>query len=236
MPYIAHMKAYFFDLDGTLTDSRAGLYPAFRSGLEAIGVSSVADEQLKRFLGTPLPQVFRAMRPDVKPADIDAGITAFRATYEVTGIVENELYPGVNSMLGEIRRRHGKIWVVTSKPEFQAVRVTAHLGLDHYLEGVIGASLAETDTKTELIARALSAARVPSHTAIMIGDRSYDVVGAIANRVLPVGALWGYGSEDELREAGCREFARSPDEFREVFVQARPSLSKKASLAAAGAR
>ena len=73
--------------------------------------------------------------------------------------------------------------------------------------------------KTELVARALSAAEVANHEAVMVGDRSYDVVGAIANQVLPVAALWGYGSEDELKAAGCRHFARSPDEFREAFVE-----------------
>ena len=71
MTYIAGMKAYFFDLDGTLTDSRAGLYPAFRRGLETIGVAPVTDEQLQVFLGTPLPHLFRAMRPSVRQDEIE---------------------------------------------------------------------------------------------------------------------------------------------------------------------
>jgi len=89
MAYIGDMKAYFFDLDGTLTDSRAGLYPAFRKRLEVIGIPSVSDDQLRLFLGTPLPQMFRAMRPGVEQHDIDAGMTAFRAIYENTGIDAN---------------------------------------------------------------------------------------------------------------------------------------------------
>jgi phosphoglycolate phosphatase len=154
------MKAYLFDLDGTLADSRAGLYPAFRAGLRAIGVASVSDQQLAAFLGTPLPEIFRAFRPDITRPEIDAGMTAFRAAYEVTGIIDNQLYPGVIQMLAGIRQRGCAIWVVTSKPEPQAVRVAAHLKLDAYVAGVVGASLAETDTKTELVARALQAAEV----------------------------------------------------------------------------
>jgi phosphoglycolate phosphatase-like HAD superfamily hydrolase len=121
--YIAVMKAYFFDLDGTLTDSRAGLYPAFRKGLEAIDVPPVGDDQLRLFLGTPLPQMFRAMRSDVEQRDIDAGMAAFRAIYEKTGIEANELYPGIIPLLAGIRQRKAKIWVVTSKPEAQAKEV-----------------------------------------------------------------------------------------------------------------
>jgi phosphoglycolate phosphatase len=225
--YIRPMKAYLFDLDGTLADSRAGLYPAFRAGLRSIGVSSVRDEQLAVFLGTPLPQMFRSFRADIAQQEIDAGMAAFRAAYEVTGIVDNELYPGVIAMLAAIRRRGAAIWVVTSKPEPQAVRVVAHLKLDGYVAGVIGASLAETDTKTDLVARALQSAQVPSHKAMMVGDRHYDIVGAVANRVLPVGALWGYGSKEEMSAAGCRHFVRSPDEFRELFVETDRGFSEK---------
>jgi phosphoglycolate phosphatase len=159
------------------------------------------------------------MRPSVRQDEIDSGMAAFREIYERTGIVANELYPGVIGLLREIRRRDSAIWVVTSKPQPQAIHVVAHLKLDRYVAGVVGAGLAETDTKTELVARALSAAQVANHEAVMVGDRSYDVVGAIANQVLPVAALWGYGSEDELKAAGCRHFARSPDEFREAFVE-----------------
>ena len=225
MPYIVPMKAYFFDLDGTLTDSRAGLYPAFRAGLEAIGIGSVGDEQLKGFLGTALPELFRAMRPDVRQPEIDMGMLAFRSVYEEIGITANTLYPGIIEMLSAVRRRRAKIWVVTSKPEAQAVRVVAYLGLDRYVAGVIGASLAETDTKTDLVARALSAAHVANQDAVMIGDRHYDIVGALNNRVLPVGVLWGYGSKQELEAVGCRNFATTPDEFRSMFVEPQKSLS-----------
>ena len=221
------MKAYLFDLDGTLSDSRAGLYPAFRAGLQAIGVASVSDEQLADFLGTPLPEIFRAFRPDIAQHEIDAGMAAFRAAYEITGIIDSELYPGVIPMLAGIRQRGSAIWVVTSKPEPQAVRVAAHLKLDAWVAGVVGASLAETDTKTELVARALQAAQVAGHEAVMVGDRHYDIIGAIANRVLPVGALWGYGSREELAAAGCRHFVRSADEFRELYVETDRGFSEQ---------
>ena len=122
--------------------------------------------------------------------------------------------------------RRGRLaWIVTSKPELQAIRIVRHAGLDQYVEGVIGAGPAELDTKTDLVARALAAAKVPAREALMLGDRHYDVVGAIANNVLPVGALWGYGSREELQSAGCRHFAQSPRDFQELFVETDAGLS-----------
>lgn len=214
------MKAYLFDLDGTLTDSREGLFPAFRKGLETIGVTSVSDAQLQQFLGTPLPQMFRTMRADVEQHDIDAGMAAFRAKYQKTGIKANKLYPGIIGLLKSIRQRNCKIWVVTSKPEQQATEVVRYLELNSYVEGVVGAGLAEIDTKADLITRALSAGRIESDQAVMAGDRSYDVIGAIATGVLPIGVLWGYGGADELKAAGCEHFASSPDVFQRTYVEA----------------
>jgi phosphoglycolate phosphatase len=79
--------------------------------------------------------------------------------------------------------------------------------------------LDELDTKAGLIARALSVANVTSNEAIMLGDRHYDITGALENKILPVGALWGYGSYDELYAAGCGHFAKSPNEFQVTFVE-----------------
>ena len=59
------------------------------------------------------------MRPSVRQDEIDSGMAAFREIYERTGIVANELYPGVIGLLREIRRRDSAIWVVTSKPQPQ---------------------------------------------------------------------------------------------------------------------
>lgn len=212
------MKAYFFDLDGTLADSRQGLYRSFRAALAFLGVPPVPDDKLAQFLGTPLPKMFRTFRPELSDAEVEAAMQAFRAVYEETGINENELYPGAIEMLAAARERGLTTWIVTSKPEPQAVRVAHLLKLDRYVEDIIGAGLAETDTKTDLVARALAAAKVAPGDALMVGDRHYDIVGAIENRVLPAGALWGYGSYDELYAAGSRHFAQSLDDFRRRFV------------------
>lgn len=214
------MRAFFFDLDGTLTDAREGLHASFRAALKALGMPDRSGKELDRFLGTPLPEMFRTLKPDISKAQIVVGIDAFRSAYEAGGIAQNRLYPGVLDMLDTIARKGFLAWVVTSKPEHYAVRVVNDLKIDRYVVGVIGAGLDELDTKGKLLARALAAAKVAGRDAIMLGDRSYDIVGALENGMLAVGALWGYGSLEELRAAGCRRFANTPQDFRSQFVEA----------------
>jgi phosphoglycolate phosphatase len=209
---------HLFDLDGTLADSKTGLYASFRAGLAVIGCPPQTDAALARFLGTPLPIVFRTVRPDVSAGDIDRGIQAFRAHYDRAGILGNDLYLGVPELLRAVRNAGRRNWIVTSKPEMHAVRVASLLGIDALIDGMVGAGLDETDTKADLVARALSDAAVPAANALMLGDRHYDVTGALVNGVTAVGALWGYGSRPELAQAGCRLFSDSPDAFRRDFV------------------
>jgi phosphoglycolate phosphatase len=212
------MTAFFFDLDGTLTDSRAGLFAGFRAGIAAMGGPAPSDAALQDFLGTPLPVMFRSLRPGLTDTEVARATSAFRDTYEGTGILDNTLYPGVEAMLAAVRNAGGVAWVVTSKPQPHAERVVNLLGLGSAIRGIIGAGLAETDTKTELVARALAASGASRHRSVMLGDRLYDVIGARENQVRAIGALWGYGTERELRDAGCTSFARSPMDFAERFV------------------
>jgi len=216
---MAGARTYLFDLDGTLTDAREGLHASFRAALVALGIADRSAAELDLFLGTPLPEMFRNLKPRISKADIVRGMNAFRDVYETAGIRKNRLYPGVRSMLAAIANRGFTSWVVTSKPEPYAVQVVKQLGLARFVTGVVGAGLSETDTKALLVARALEAARVSGRDALMLGDRFYDVVGARANKVLPVGALWGYGTRGELRDAGCKLFVNTPTQFRAKFVE-----------------
>jgi phosphoglycolate phosphatase len=213
------IKAYFFDLDGTLTDAREGLYYCFRAALKALTLGDLPDERLARFLGPPLPEMFRVLKPEISEGEIAAGMAAFRAAYEAGGIKRNALYPDVSAMLQAIADKGALAWIVTSKPQHYAAQVASALGIAGYFKGITGAGLDERDTKAEMLAFALQRAQVSAGEAVMVGDRFYDVVGALENDIRPVGALWGYGSHEELHGAGCRLFAESAAEFRRRFVE-----------------
>ena len=51
----------------------------------------------------------------------------------------------------------------------------------------------------------------------MIGDRRHDLLGAIANDMRPIGVAWGYGSIEELRDAGAAAIASEPTDLAELL-------------------
>lgn len=53
----------------------------------------------------------------------------------------------------------------------------------------------------------------------MVGDRHFDINGANGAGVDSVGVTYGYGSEEELREAGATYIAHSVDELRKIIFE-----------------
>jgi phosphoglycolate phosphatase len=48
---------------------------------------------------------------------------------------------------------------------------------------------------------------------IMIGDRHFDIDGAVANGVRGIGVLWGFGDREELDKAGAWKVVETPAEI-----------------------
>ena len=49
--------------------------------------------------------------------------------------------------------------------------------------------------------------------AVMIGDREIDIIGAAKAGIDSIGVTWGYGSAEELENAGAKILAGSVDEL-----------------------
>jgi phosphoglycolate phosphatase len=210
------MKAFFFDLDGTLCDSRPGLIHSLKAAFAALDIETAED--LSIFLGAPLPVVFKTLMPDADDIDIAYGIRKFREAYETTGILHTPLYPRASDVLTVLKATGKAVWLATSKPQPYAERILQNLGIAHHFDGVVGAGLDEKDTKAGIVAKALRASRIAPQECLMLGDRAFDITGALDNGIAPVGALWGYGTRKELAESGCTAFARDFSEFEDLFM------------------
>ncbi len=52
----------------------------------------------------------------------------------------------------------------------------------------------------------------------MVGDREHDVIGARENHMDCIGVLFGYGSREELEDAGAAVTAASVEELAELLL------------------
>jgi phosphoglycolate phosphatase len=201
----------FFDLDGTLCDPREGIIRCLKYALDRLGYPAPQDNDLERYIGPPLYESFGTLLQSSDAQLISRAVELYRQRFASQGIFENTVYDGMGDALDALRRKDFRLYVVTSKPSVFATPILEHVGLRKYFDRVYGSELDGTRAdKSALIAHVLAEERLPAANAIMVGDREHDVRGALANGVTPVGALWGYGSREELQRAGASLLYESP--------------------------
>lgn len=212
-------KTILFDLDGTLTDSAPGILNSVRYGCRKIGIPVPDEATLHRFLGPPLIDSFRNLC-GLNDADTNSAVAAFREYFPTKGIFENEVYPGIPAMLADLYSKGCKLILATSKPEEYACRIMAHFDLEQYFTAICGATLDETRTdKAEVIAYALDTANITDKgSVVMVGDREHDVIGAKKNDLPCIGALYGYGSREELTAAGAAAIADTVEDLHKMLL------------------
>lgn len=200
----------FFDLDGTLTDSREGITKTLSHALRTVGYEPPPLQALERYIGPPLHQTFSQLLPHDK---VDPALAAYRYRYNEQGygISENKLYDGIHEVLHQLCALGKKLYVVTAKAQPISGRIVDHFDLSRYMVKVFGPEPGQKIAdKTGLVAAALAHAQTRPDDTIMIGDRHHDVDAALHNGVRCIGAGWGFGSADELLTAGAVTVAARP--------------------------
>jgi phosphoglycolate phosphatase len=206
------MSAYavLLDLDGTLTDSRPGILASYHAAIRALGHEPKLDLDLTPVIGPPLDEIMGHVLEAYGDDRVAEAITAYRQHYGVSGLFENSVYDGIPQALDSLIAAGFVLCVATSKRTVFARRILDHFGLSGRFRGIYGSEPGgAVDHKAELIANLLQREDIAGDRAVMVGDRRYDIVGAHANRLRAIGVLWGYGSRQELEEAGADQLAAS---------------------------
>ncbi|MBI3212501.1 MAG: HAD-IA family hydrolase [Mycobacterium sp.] len=183
-----------FDLDGTLTDSAAGIVASFVHALEQIGASVPGGDLAARIVGPPMHLTLSGMGLG---EHADTAMAAYRADYTSRGWAMNAPFDGIPELLADLRARGVRLAVATSKAEPTARRILEHFGLDDHFEVIAGASVdGSRSAKADVVAHALEQLQPLPDAVLMVGDRSHDVEGAAAHGIDTVVVGWGYGRDD----------------------------------------
>ncbi len=202
-----------FDLDGTLTDPGLGITNSVAYALKHYGIEVEDRKSLYSFIGPPLRDSFMKYYGFGEEKAMEA-IGVYREYFRDKGLYENEVYEGIRELLSKIKSSGRKIVLATSKPEEFSVRILEHFDLMKYFDVVAGASMDEKrNKKGDVIRYAMEKGDFTAVGAIMIGDREHDILGAKENSLPSIGVLYGYGSEDELKNAGADYIAETVEDI-----------------------
>jgi phosphoglycolate phosphatase len=214
-------KHILLDLDGTLTDSRPGIFTSYRAALRSLGIEPDPDFDLTVAVGPAMPDAMGLVLAHYGDTRLEEAITAYRAHYAEVGLYENSVYDGIGDLLTSLTGAGRSLYLATSKRRHFAVQILEHFGLSGHFRAIYGSVPGGTlDHKPEMLAHILAEQGIAAADAVMIGDRRFDIEGARANGVREIGVLWGYGSRAELEQAGARTLVATPVELERLLLAA----------------
>ena len=201
-----------FDLDGTLTDSAAGVVASFRHALAAVGAPVPDGDLAPMVVGPPMARTLEALGLGDRA---DEALAAYRADYTDRGWAMNALYDGITELLSDLSAAGVRMAVATSKSEPAARRIIEHFGIAEHFEVIAGASVdGARSAKADVLAHALAQLGALPPGVLMGGDRAHDVEGAAEHGLDTVLVGWGYGGSDAATPAA---YASDVAALREVL-------------------
>lgn len=215
---LKNYKHILFDLDGTLTDPKIGITKSVQYALQKKGFEVDDLDSLNCFIGPPLHESF-AKYYSMSVDEAQQAVEYYRERFREIGIFENKVISGIPEVLTKLKNNNKRLYVATSKPTIFAKKILEHFELDGYFELIIGSELDGTRSNKKDVIRYIQEKQQVDDlkTMVMVGDREHDIFGAHAMKIDSIGVLFGYGSEQELKEAGATYIVDSPNELLQIF-------------------
>lgn len=210
------MKAFIFDLDGTLIDSLSDIAEAVNRMLVARGYPRAMLTAFPKYIGDGVrPLIERALPPEVLATeDIDARVADYQRHYEDTWKSETVPYTGINEALAELRARDMKLGVLSNKPHHFTRLCCSHFFPGAGFGAVYGArSGVPRKPHPQGALDVCEVLGVNPGDCVYVGDSGIDMELAVNAGMLPVGVSWGFRGEEELRRHGASQIIQHPDDL-----------------------
>lgn len=208
----------FFDLDGTIIDSEESILSSIDYATKKLGLPTIPYETKLKFIGPPMRYSFMTFCGMSEQSASEA-YAAYREMYADKGVHMARVYDGVKDMLLEIKMSGKKLYTATSKPEKFAKIILKENGLIDLFDFVAGASMDKSrTTKFDVLQYAIEQSGAESlNDCALLGDRYFDADGAKQAGIDCIGVLWGFGSKQELINAGVVAVCETPSDVTKLI-------------------
>lgn len=211
------VRAVLFDLDGTLLDTLEDLADAVNAALAALGFPAHPVAAYRYFVGDGVETLMRRALPAaaaVDGAQLARAIDLQRAEYRDRWRAKTRPYPGVPELLGELDRRGIRMAVLSNKPDAFVGEMVRHFFPGGRFDVACGARPGVPVKPDPGSALGIAAEMgIPASDYLYLGDTNTDMRTAVGAGMTPVGALWGFRTERELRESGARVLIARPEDL-----------------------
>ncbi len=210
------IKVFIFDLDGTLINSLADIAEAVNRALDEHGFPRRPLGLFPQFIGEGVHKlVERAVPGEALPGiDIPGMMADYQRHYAETWHEQTVPYAGIETVIRVLRAAGMLTAVLSNKPDHFTKLCCDHFFPAGSFAAVVGAR--EGVPRKPHPAAGLDLARqlgVFPEECAYVGDSGLDMQFAVNTGMFPLGVLWGFRGEDELRANGASRLVARPEEI-----------------------
>jgi|CXWL01.1.fsa_nt_gi phosphoglycolate phosphatase len=207
------MKAFIFDLDGTLLDSLSDIAGAVNDVLADYGFPQHSLSDYRQMVGEGVEHLVRSALPVFAHQRLGEVVVAYRARYFERMTLNTRPYPGITQLLDGLTERGFAMGVLSNKRDDFTVALVRDVLYRWKFADVrgerIGVARKPDPTAALEIAKRLGVA--PAE-CFLVGDTPIDMKTASAAGMTSIGVTWGFRTEPELKEAGAHHVVHEPQQ------------------------
>lgn len=207
-------QSIIFDLDGTLLDSLDDLADSVNYALTRNGLVPRSRAEVRTLLGNGVKALVRGAMPEASDeADFERIYASFHSYYLAHCMDKTQPYPGVLSMLDELKAEGFRLAIVSNKLNEMVQRLYERFFLRRVDLAVgEGPGVRRKPCPDGVLAAAKQLGH-PVSATLYVGDSEVDLATA-ENAGMPcLTVLWGFRSRDFLLQRGARHLVERPEDL-----------------------
>ncbi|MEE0945539.1 MAG: HAD family hydrolase [Acutalibacteraceae bacterium] len=215
------IKAVLFDLDGTLVNTLGDLSFSVNYVLKKHGYPVHEAEKFKKFIGNGNEAMVRRALPEEKRNHREYVLKLrdeFYEYYKKHCADKSCLYDGIEELVVALKKMDISIAIVTNKAQIMTDVLVPQLFGENVFSAIIGQrDGVPTKPEPHMPFLAMTEMDVNPDECLFVGDSSVDIETGLNCGNTPVGVLWGFRDEKELRDAGARYIVETPEKIIDII-------------------
>ncbi len=214
------IKACVFDMDGTVSNTINSITYFANNALENNGLSGFSPDDYKLMVGDGAKTLVRRMLDKngcTDEAVFERVLKEYNESYDADFLYLTHPYDGILPLLDALRERGIPTAVFSNKPHPTTLKVAEALFGDRFtivLGQREGCPVKPDPTGLKEILQQLD---VSPEECLYVGDTATDMKTGKSAGAYTVGVLWGFRSEQELRDNHADVIISRPEEILDIL-------------------